>query len=115
MSEGIRGRTFTEVAGETLAQGRLVKYSSGALVYADTADTAWVGVTERAAASGDKVLCAHRNAEGTVRIEADGAITQGALVYVLTDGKVKASGSNAVGYAMHAAADGEFCLVMLTA
>lgn len=79
-------RTFT--SGEALAANRLVKLSSGTVVYADATDYP-IGVTERAAlTSGDPVAVRLANAAGTVELTASAAVTAGATLYGTNDGKV---------------------------
>jgi hypothetical protein len=99
-------KTFT--ASEALERARRVLLSSGygdKVEYADGADD-YVGVTLDAAASGDPVAVKlKRAAQGTVEVEAAGAITAGATIYGATDGKVSASstGTDKFGKALEAA------------
>ncbi len=108
------GRMMTVTAGEDLARYRRIKLSAGAAVYADAADSQFVGFTVHAAATGSKVAVVIGNCEGTALCTAAGTIASGAAVHPANDGKVAASGSvPAIGYAMRGAAkDGDFIEVL---
>lgn len=108
------GRMMTVTAGEDLARYRRIKLSAGAAVYADAADSQFVGFTVHAAATGSKVAVVIGNCEGTALCTAAGTIASGAAVHPAADGKVAASGSvPAIGYAMSGAAnDGDFIEVL---
>ncbi len=92
-NEGIR----TFAAGEILAANRRVKLTTGTanqVEYADAADD-FIGVTLiLAVAIGDSVSVKLKNAEGSVEVEAAGAITVNTVIYGAADGKVSASSTN---------------------
>jgi hypothetical protein len=107
--------TFTLTAGTQLAEGRLVKLdSSGNAVYLTASDdiaATPAAVTIATAASGNPV------AVGPVRgtlaaIVASSSITAGSTVYSDADGKVKSTGTNAVGTAVTDASADEFVVVL---
>ncbi|MEO0132676.1 MAG: capsid cement protein [candidate division WOR-3 bacterium] len=102
-------------AGTDIEQGRIVTVdSSGNAVYADATTnpaTSPLGVSLGKAKSGSKVLV------GLVKgvpfsAVASGAISAGGTVYLANDGKVSASGTNAVGVAVASAANGAYCQVL---
>lgn len=94
------------MAGEDLAQHRLVKFDTNTenglpvVVYADTADLA-IGTTESTVADGYAVGVKLFNAEGThsMVVGATAVIAPGTLVYQDDDGKIDDSGTNVVGIA----------------
>ncbi len=97
---------FTGTAGEDLAADRLVKLSAGTLIYADTGDEP-LGITKRGVLSGAIVSC--ECLKGMIeKVTASKAISAGAELYVITDGKVSdASSGKQIGVAWSAAtADG---------
>jgi len=101
--------SITLTAGEALAANIVVKLSSGNAV-AGTANAVPVGISKYAAASGALVAIDTLNHEGTLEVIAGGAISQGADVYVGSDGKVTALSESAgtyykVGVALEAATE----------
>lgn len=75
-------------AGGALGVGILVKFSSGKLAAAGLGEE-WIGVTtQQAFASGDIVTVALRSKQGTYKMAASGAFSQGAIVYGRASGKV---------------------------
>jgi hypothetical protein len=106
MSERTR---FSLEAAAALAAHRLVKLSSGKAAYMTaTATDDLIGVNELACASGGQAGGKFINCEGTIEVEAAGAITAGADVYAAADGKVSALSATAgtyrkIGIAMKAA------------
>lgn len=107
------------MAGSDAEAQRLVKLSSGKVVYnSATATDDPVGVTERAADNGEDVTVRLINCPGTFEIEAAGAIAQDAEVYAAADGKVQALPAAAgtyrrIGLAIKAAtADGDIIEIL---
>ena len=104
-NEGVRSYT----AGEALAINRRVKIDSGTVttppevVYADAGDQ-HIGVTERAAGSGETVSVKLRNFPGTQEVVAADSFAIGATLYGANDGMVSDSSSgSAIGIAHEAA------------
>ena len=81
----------TFVAGADLAQKRLVKLSSGEVVYnTATATDDYIGVNDYAVSDDDNACVILANQGGSVELTAAGAITAGARIYAAADGKVQA-------------------------
>ena len=106
-------------AGADVEAHRLVKLSSGDVIHnTATATDDPVGVTQRAADSGDDVTVRTINDSGTFEITAAGAISQGAEVYAAAAGKVQALPAAAgtyrrIGLALEAAtADGDIIEIL---
>ena len=106
------------VAGATVAASRLVKLSSGQAVHNTATHTDRpVGVAQVAGTSG-LAVSVRLLTDGTVRVEAAGAITKGHAVYAAADGKVQALPAEAatyrkVGTALEAASgDGSLLEIM---
>lgn len=94
---------LTIEAGEALECNRLVKGSTGKAVYADAADTQFLGVTMSKVASGEVVAILPWNAAGTLPVTAAGTFVIGADMYLANDGKVDDSGTTKIGVAWKAA------------
>lgn len=95
--------TFTGLAGEALEQFRLVKLSSGELVYADSTDTGVIGVTQKACADAERVSVKTILGNGTQLGVAAGTFSDSAALYLANDGKIDDSGTIIIGYALKAA------------
>ncbi len=111
----------TFVAGAALAQKRLVKLSSGEVVYNTITSTDDpIGVNDYAVADTEDACILMANQGGTVELTAAGAITAGARIYAAADGKVSAIPEDSatyrlIGIALEAAtADGDIieCLLL---
>lgn len=88
MSQFVHSPTKTYRAGEALEANRLVRLSSGKLVYADHAERP-IGMTENEAlAINDPVAIRLLSAEGTIQGTASAAITASAVLYGTDDGKI---------------------------
>ena len=116
MSQEVVTRTKTFTAGGAIKPHRLVKLSSGKIALAALGDDP-IGVLEvEAFADGDKVAVALLNAQGTIKMEADAAVTEGAKVYGRALGRVddnSATSAVFVGRAMEKAdAQGDLFEVM---
>lgn len=116
MQENTGFKAFT--AGEALATNRLVKLSTGTVVYADS-DEAFIGSTQFACASGDVVTVRLKNVSGTVELVASEAAAAGATLYTANDGKVADTNPGGAGTARAIAleastADGDLieCLIL---
>lgn len=94
---------LTITAGEALEANRLVKASTGTAVYADAADTEFLGVTLTKVASGDAVAIMPWNSAGTIDVTAAGTFAVSAALYLANDGKVDDSGTTKIGVAWQAA------------
>jgi hypothetical protein len=110
-------RTFT--AGAAVSQYRAVTIESdGDAIHAtDTSGLLIVGISDRAAASGEPVTVALSNAGGTAFVESAEAITVGTAVYATASGKVALVGTTTndvlVGTALSASgADGDVIEVL---
>lgn len=119
MSQIAEGPTRQFIAGAALGECIRVKLSSGKLAACANTEgpTASLGQMERPSfADGDRVAVRLRNAQGTARFVADGAISSGALVYPGASGKISATQTSttpAVGTALEAAAaDGDIIEVL---
>ena len=89
MSQQYEGNVRYFTAGEDLAKYRRVKFNSSAVVmYADATDRDWVGVTQYAVSSGDRVGVKLRTGSGTHKVTAAGTFAVAALLYSADDGKV---------------------------
>ena len=102
-----------------IVMNRLVKLSSGAVIYnTATATDDPLGVSVSVAAEGESVSVQLLNTGGTMEMTAAGAITVGARVFAAASGKVQALPGSAgtyrlVGLAMQASAgDGGIIEVM---
>ncbi len=111
-------RSFT--AGASVSQYRAVTIESdGDAIHAtDSSGLLIVGISDRAAASGESVTVALSNAGGTAFVEAAEAVTIGTKVYATAAGKVALVGTTThdvlVGTALTAAgADGDIIEVLL--
>lgn len=94
-------RTFQ--SGATIGAGIRVKLSAGVLA-ACGAEEIGIGTTEVASVSGDKVGVRLWNAQGTREMVAGGAITSGAVVFGLANGKIDdIANGNPIGIALEAA------------
>ena len=103
-------RTF--LAGATLAEGLRVVQSGGSITAAG-ATTVEYGTTEERIVSGDYGPVRLRTAEGTIRMIASEAISADGEVYAAASGKVAASGTIFIGWALTAAsADGDVIEVL---
>ncbi len=100
MSQFFSAPTRPDVAAGAIAQYLRVK-TPGALAVAGATDVE-VGTMEMPALEAGPATVRLRNAHGTAKMVASGAITAGATVYAAAGGKVSASGSVVVGQAMHA-------------
>lgn len=78
-------KTYT--SGEELEANRIVKKSSGTVIYADSGD-AGIGVTRNKVANGEPVAVELFSKQGTLKIEAAAAAAEGASAYIKNDGKV---------------------------
>jgi len=103
-------RTFT--AGEDLVAYRRVKLSGASVVYSAQGED-FIGVTETAASSGEKVTVALLGGR-THKCAASEALSAGAVIYGANSGKVSDTAVGpAVGYALEAAlADGDIIEVI---
>jgi hypothetical protein len=106
-------KTYTATAVALDAYVRVKK--SGANVAVAGAGEVAIGVTLANCAASGKVPVLLFNGVGTALIKAGGAITAGAAVYGIADGKIDDTGTGApVGYAEEAAtADGDVIEVLL--
>ena len=106
---------YTAAAGEDLIRHRLVRFnSSGAYVYCDKGERP-IGAAQETTDSGDYVnVDLVQNKPGTVKLVADGAISQYDDVFTADDGKISATPSACkVGKALEAAsADGDVIEVL---
>jgi hypothetical protein len=100
MSQYFAAPTRPDTAAGAIAQFLRVK-TPGALVVATASDVE-LGTMEFPATAAGPATVRLRNAEGTVKMVASGAISLGAVVYAAAGGKVSASGTIVVGQAMHA-------------
>ena len=100
MSQYFTSPTRPDTAAGAIAQHLRVK-TTGALVVAGATDVE-LGTMEIPATAAGPATVRLRNAEGTVKMVASGAISLGAIVYAAAGGKVSASGTIVVGQAMHA-------------
>lgn len=103
---------LTVLAGEALEPRRLVKYNGTTWVYADAADIP-IGVHPKREDPGSDGTANGKHGpihllspDQTVEVEAAGTITAGAEVFAAADGKISASGTNAVGIALQAGSAG---------
>lgn len=110
---------ITLEAGAAVASKRLVKLSSGTMVYnTETETDNPIGATEYATASGENGSVRLLSEAGTLELTASGAISQDADVYAADDGEIQALPTAAgtyrkVGIAMEAAtADGDIIQVL---
>lgn len=94
---------LTITAGEALEAYRLVKMSAGTAVYADSADTQFLGATLTKVASGDVVAIMPWNSAGTIDVQSAGTFVVGADLYIANDGKIDDSGTTKIGTAWQAA------------
>jgi len=104
MSQFVETPTKAFTAGAAIAQHLRVKLSGGKLAAADAEDIE-LGTLEAAAfADGDVRAVRLRTAQGTVKMVASEAISQGAVVYGADSGKVSdAANGNPIGIALEAA------------
>jgi hypothetical protein len=104
MSQYVNSPTKTFAAGAAIAKYARVKFASDVITTAGVADD-WIGVAlDDAFASGDEVQVRLRNATGTCKFIAAGAVTSGARVYAAASGKVDdAVTTEMIGVAMEAA------------
>ena len=100
MSQFFESPTRPDTAAGAIAQHLRVK-TTGALVVATASDVE-LGTMEFPATAAGPCTVRLRNANGTSKMVANGAITEGATVYAAAAGKVSASGTIVVGQAMHA-------------
>ena len=100
MSQYFAAPTRPDTAAGAIAQFLRVK-TPGALVVATASDVE-LGTMEFPATAAGPATVRLRNAEGTAKMVANGAISLGAIVYAAAAGKVSASGTVVVGQAMHA-------------
>jgi hypothetical protein len=111
----VDGNAITRDAGEALQPYRLVKLSSGEAVYADSGDTP-IGATCETVPDGKQTKIVLLNKQGTIQLEAAGAISANATVYCKDNGEiddVDAGSDVAVGIALEAAtADGDIIEVL---
>ena len=99
------GDPFTCQVTDDVTGGQIVEVSGDRTVAPAAADsTKAIGVAGFDAATGDSVTVF---VGGVQRPIAAGAITAGARVAVADDGKISATGTNTIGTALAAAADGE--------
>ena len=75
------------LAGEAIANKRLVKLSGSSIIYADAGDD-FIGVSEYAISNAEYGAVRLKNAEGTFEVTASGAITAGVDIFAADDGKV---------------------------
>jgi predicted RecA/RadA family phage recombinase len=107
------GDAHTYTADADITGGQLVIITGDRAVSPATADSvAVVGVAAFDAKDGEKVTVQSR---GVQRVLAAGAITAGARVASAAAGKVAATGTNKIGLALAAAADGAEALIRLDA
>ncbi|MFQ5505313.1 MAG: capsid cement protein [Planctomycetota bacterium] len=115
MSQYVETPTRTFTAGAAIAAGLRVKLTAGKLAVAGVADKE-IGTLEAASfADGDARAVRLRNAQGTRKMVANGAISQGAAVFTAAGGKVGPSIATAflIGTALEAAsADGDVIEVL---
>jgi len=89
MATYIEGRTATFAAAAALGANVLVKFSAANTVALCGATESPIGVTRNAVfTAGDLVGVDLLNAEGTIKMKAGGAITAGAKVYAIANGKI---------------------------
>lgn len=102
------------LAGEAIANKRLVKLSGSSIIYADAGDD-FIGVSEYAISNAEYGAVRLKNAEGTFEVTASGAITAGVDIFAADDGKVSMTpGGKVIGQAIEAAtADGDIIEVIL--
>lgn len=118
MSQFVEGPTKTLVAGGAIGQHLRVKLVSGQLALAGAGvsdEPIEVGTMHNATfAAGEPVAVRTRNAQGTVKMIAAGAISAGVEVFGAADGKISATSSGAaIGISMEAAtADGDVIEIM---
>ena len=116
MASYVNGPTRTFEAGGAIAENLRVTLSTGKLAVAGVADKDLGTMSRPSFASGDQVAVNLRNAPGTVKMVAAGAIAVGAAVHTAADGKVNdtaASTSYLVGTALsEATADGDVIEVL---
>lgn len=99
------GDPFTCQVGANVTGGQIVEVSGDNTVQPAAADSAAViGVAGFDAETGDTVTVFPG---GVQRPVADGAIDAGARVAAATAGKISATGTNTIGTALAAAADGD--------
>ena len=106
----VNTHSLTFLASAAMGPFLRVKLSSGKLVAAGAEDRELGTLEQRVLAADDPAAVVPRNAEGTVRMVAAGAVTQFATVYGAASGKVSATpNGNPIGMAMTAAAaDGNY-------
>ncbi|MGB0714263.1 MAG: capsid cement protein [Phycisphaerae bacterium] len=118
MSQFVEGPTRTFRASAAIGRYLRVKMTAGKVALAGvgaTDEPAELGTMEMAAFAADELVSVRlRNAPGTVKMVASGAITQGAAVFGAAAGKISASTSGAaIGRALEAAsADGDVIEVL---
>lgn len=115
MAQLIDGNVKAFECDEALAIHRCVKMDAdGKVTYADASDD-YHGTAEQATfAAGEIVSVRLRSASGTCKMVASAAITAGAPVFNAADGKIAASGNNAIGYALEAASGDGSVIEVLT-
>jgi hypothetical protein len=101
MSQYFETPTRPDTAAGAIAQHLRVK-TTGALVVATATDVE-LGTMETASTAAGPATVRLRNANGTAKMVANGAITAGATVYAAAGGKIAASGTIVVGQALEAA------------
>jgi hypothetical protein len=105
----------TAAAGATITDAKVLKMSGATVIHATAEGDTAIGVSCRAAASGEFLPI---QIAGIARVTAGAAITAGLEVECTTGGKVITAGgaaSNSVGVAMEAAlADGDVIEVLLS-
>jgi hypothetical protein len=101
MSQYVETPTRPDTAAGAIAQHLRVK-TTGALVVATATDVE-LGTMETASTAAGPATVRLRNANGTAKMVAAGAITAGNTVYAAAGGKIAASGTIVVGQALEAA------------
>jgi len=113
MSQYTDGPTRTFTASAALAPHLRVKLTSGKTALAGAADIDIGTVEGRAYADGNLHAVRLRNAPGTRKMVAAGAIAEGADVYAAASGKIDDEGTIIVGTALEeATADGDVIEVL---
>lgn len=115
MSQFVDGGNKGYVATAALADGVIVKISSGQVVIATAATDKFIGVTVGAIAAGETGTIRLRSAAGTMKVKAGGTIAVGDKLTSNGSGVAIAtvtSGNEILGMALEAGASGDFVEVM---
>lgn len=104
MSQFVETPTKTLMVGEAIAQFLRVILTSGKLATAGATDVELGTITRDSFADGDMRAVRLRSAQGTSKMVASGAISQGATAFAAAGGKIASTGTVVVGIVLEASA-----------